>query len=129
MTKKREYASKGRNQTILFLNEKDVGVDCNEFFETRKHRFSVLYNAYKKIVCVPSSSAAVERSFSIQGIIQSAIRGRLHATTVKRLLIIRANLAFMKNTPYYNHFTRYLKIADGLSKTSMISYFRNPQLY
>ena len=129
MKKKKEYASKGRNQTILFLNEKDVGVDCNEYFETRKHRYSVLYDAYKKIVCVPSSSAAVERSFSIQGIIQSAIRSRLNTNTVRRLLIIRANLAFMKDTPYYNHFTRYLKIADGLSIASRNSYFQNPQIY
>ena len=129
MTKKKEYAAKGRNQTHLYLQDKDLGVDCKEYFETRKHRYSVLYDAYKKIVCVPSSSAAVERSFSIQGIIQSAIRSRLNTNTVRRLLIIRANLAFMKDTPYYNHFTRYLKIADGLSIASRNSYFQNPQIY
>ena len=106
-----------------------MGVDCKEYFETRKYRYSVLYDAYKKIVCVPSSSAAVERSFSIQGIIQSAIRSRLNTNTVRRLLIIRASLAFMKDTPYYNHFTRYLKIADGLSIASRNSYFQNPQIY
>ena len=129
MKKKKEYASKGRNQTILFLNEKDVGVDCNEYFETRKHKFSVLNDAYKKLVCVPFSNAEVERSFSIQGIIQSASRSRLHPTIVNRLLIIHANLAFMKNTPYYNHFTRYLKIADGLSQASTNYYFNNPYMY
>ena len=129
MKKKREYASTGRSQTLVFFKEKLLGEDINEFFETRKNKLSVLYDAYKKIACVPSSSAAVERSFSIQGIIQSAIRSRLKATTVRRLLIIRANLAFMKNTPYYNHFTRYLKISDGLSSTSRNSYFRSPQTY
>ena len=129
MKKKKEYASKGRNQTLIYLNEKSVGDDNSMLFETRKNTLSVLYDAYKKIACVPSSSAAVERSFSIQGIIQSAIRSRLKATTVRRLLIIRANLAFMKDTPYYNHFIRYLKISDGLSSTSRNSYFRSPQTY
>ena len=106
-----------------------MGVDCKEYFETRKYRYSVLYDAYNKIVRVPSSSTAAEKLFSIQGIIQPAIRSRLHANTVRRLLIIRANLAFMKDTPYYNHFTRYLKIADGLSIASKNSYFQNPQIY
>ena len=127
MKKEKEFASKGRDQLLRYFEERSVGDDNNVFFETRKNKLSVLYDAYKKIACVPSSSAAVERSFSIQGIIQSAIRSSLKAITVRRLLIIRANLAFMKNTPYYNHFTRYLKISDGLSSTSRNSYFRSPQ--
>ena len=65
MTKKKEYAVKGRNPAHLYLQDKDLGVDCKEYFETRKYRYSVLYDAYNKIVRVPSSSTAAEKLFSI----------------------------------------------------------------
>ena len=78
---------------------------------------------YKKFVCIPSSSASVERSFSIQGLIQTSTRNRLKPSTIANILTVRVNLAFMKKTSYYCDYLYWVHNSDRLREDLKDKYF------
>ena len=120
--KRKDYSEFGRMQAYDFLKEWSTNYDVEKFLITRSE-MSILYDIYKKFVCIPSSSASVERSFSIQGLVQTSVRNRLKPDTIANILTVRVNLAFMKRTSYYCDYLYWIHNSDILQEDSKDKYF------
>lgn len=123
------YSETGRIQAFTLLQHYGDVLDIKSYFASRGSSYSVLLDMYKKYACIPSSSASVERSFSIQGLVQTTIRNRLSASTIANILIVRANLSFIKNTSLYSKYLSWIHNADGLGEKSKWKFYFNKKVY
>ena len=94
--------------------KKRDGVSIPEFFSgfnatSRNMQFIILPTVYDIVMSQCASSAAVERSFSEQGLIQTTLRNRLKYETVSNLMMIKCNLKFLQRQNRENHLRDYLK--------------------
>jgi hypothetical protein len=51
----------------------------------------------KTILCIPASSAAVERAFSAAGVVVSQRRNNINPSTVNDIILVRSAANYLKN--------------------------------
>ena len=85
------YKNKCKVEIFYYIrNQKDrAGITIEEFFSC--HPCKRLKNIYEYIFSMPSSSAAVERSFSIQKLLHTPQRNLTSPELIRDQLIIRIN--------------------------------------
>lgn len=74
-----------------FISDKKYRKDIHSFMNHSNTRYPILFRIYKELFIQPSSSASVERSFSVQNAFHLPQRNRLHQNTVKMILFNRIN--------------------------------------
>ena len=81
---------------ITFLTvtrEKDLSqMDTCEFWKTHRSDMPLLSDLARKLLCILSSSACIERFFSICGVICTNMRGNMSPDMVRKRSIIKLNL-------------------------------------
>jgi len=82
-----------KSEIDLYLNEMNSEFDDNplEFWLSNRHRFPVLYKLSLRYLCIPASSAPVERLFSTAGKIFRAERANLSDNMFEMLTFIKLN--------------------------------------
>ncbi len=65
--------------------------DPMRFWEQHSLAFPVLHKLATKILCIPASSAEVERSFSKHKTVATPKRGNLSTATLKRITFLQSN--------------------------------------
>jgi hAT family C-terminal dimerisation region len=77
----------------MFL--KDERTDTHVVFEKR-NQFRYLHRLALRFLCVPATSAAVERVFSQSGLLMRPHRSRLTKEMVSRITLVKCNLDLLK---------------------------------
>lgn len=75
----------------LKLYRSRKGLTIEEFLELHEDKVKNIANKFQELFSLPASSAAVERSFSVQGCFLSPRRGLMGLSTIKNLMTIRMN--------------------------------------
>ena len=83
-----------RNEVFTYFNEPAVDYSCDPllYWKNNTGRFPSLSTTSCKYLCVPATSAPVERIFSRAGKITRADRSRLRPSMVENLVFISCNL-------------------------------------
>lgn len=76
-----------------YLSEACIGEDDDplQFWKTNQDKYPNLANVAKKYLCIPATSAPVERLFSIAGKFFRPERCRLSDKTFEMLMMIKCN--------------------------------------
>ena len=80
-------------EIAMFL--KDDRMDTHVIFEKR-NQYRHLHRLAMRVLCVPASSASVERVFSQSGLLMRPHRSRLTKEMVSKLTLIKCNLDLLK---------------------------------
>lgn len=80
----------------------------SRYLQQHSATFPTLYRIYQYLFCQPASSAAVERSFSVQGCFMLGRRNRMKQTTIRDLMMIRMNCLFLKRIGEEDQLIRYI---------------------
>lgn len=81
------------NEEIMFFL-KDPSYETNLIF-AKKYNFPHLHRLASRVLCVPASSAPVERIFSKSGILMRPHRSRLSKDTLSKLTFVQCNMDLM----------------------------------
>ena len=76
-------------EIMLFL--KDPRYETDLIFDKKNH-FPYLYRLAVRVLCVPATSAPVERVFSRSGILMRPHRSRLSKHMLSKLTFVKCNL-------------------------------------
>lgn len=66
-------------------------IHLSQYMELCSTIFPILSEVYQNEICCPASTAAVERSFSIQGYYMSCKRASMSPATIRATMILRMN--------------------------------------
>lgn len=101
------------NEALMYVTQyhRRVGITVSEYIRNNSHRYPYLCEIYRDLCSCPASSAAVERSFSVQGCILSPRRDRLSLMTTKELMIIRMNTILSEK---YGWFEELAEVIENL---------------
>lgn len=75
-------------EVIIYL--KDACQDCDVLFK-KSELYPRLSRLAEQVLCVPATSAAVERTFSQSGFLMRSHRSRMTKSTVSRLTLLKCN--------------------------------------
>ena len=67
-----------------------------KWWKAHKNQFPLMSQAVRELVCVPASSSASERAFSVGGLICSQRRGLLSTKRIEELANIKLNYTAVK---------------------------------
>ena len=112
---KQEIENIAYMEVPLFLDSGTLrkGLTISGFFQSYNNRnqgqkFVLLPHVYEQLKSQVASSAAVERSFSEQALIQTSRRRLLKTKTVNNLMMIKCNLKFLKRRGMELQLRKYL---------------------
>ena len=92
--KKRSMLAEDVEEEVnMFL--KDERTDTQMVFEKR-NQFRYLHRLALRFLCVPATSASVERAFSQSGLLMRPHRSRLTKEMVSRITLVKCNLDLLK---------------------------------
>ena len=94
--------------------EKRYGSTAERFFTLHGCEYPELWDLYKQIHCNTSSTAAVERSFSIQGYLQTPRRNRLSGPKLSGLMFININVSFAREYGYLDDLCKFIELGDNI---------------
>ena len=97
-------------EAVEFVHQRDRRrfKPASIFLHQHSTAFPTLYRVYQYLFCQPASSAAVERSFSVQGCFMLGRRNRMKLTTVRDLMMMRMNCLFLKRIGEEDQLVRYI---------------------
>jgi len=88
-----EKSVQGWREVIPFMKDHATR-DCKSmsgYLNLMSRVYPILWEVYCNEYSLPASTAAVERSFSIQGYMMTARRNRLMPSTIRNMMIVRMN--------------------------------------
>lgn len=91
-----------------YINDKKYRHTVHDAMTTGKYLYPILYELYKHFFNTPASSAAVERSFSMQNRLVSPSRNRLTQSGVRDLLFIKMNVLSSRRSKWFDDMLKYL---------------------
>lgn len=125
-----QFAGSMIEEVKLFMNKivyREDG-DIDSYFRNHGSVTKNLKMIYNTITCERSSTAPVERSFSIFNNIFTERRNRLTEASLCNVLTIKINVAYAQNYDYMNILTHYLNNYSTLQERNMVYYPRYTML-
>lgn len=106
-----EMVNKMQNEAIVFLklHRKRRGITMDEFLNTHAEQVGLITSKLQELFSLPASSAAVERSFSVQGCFLQPRRNQLSLATVKNLMMIKINCMLAAKNGWEDNLLNYLQ--------------------
>jgi len=100
-----------QTEVFLFIEKtyERVGISTMEYLERNSYDFGRLKGIYEDLMCRPASSAAVERSFSVQGLFMNQRRSRMSDDMIRNLMMIRANYFFAERNDWESNLLDYIE--------------------
>ena len=86
----RKYLEEVLTMTVLPSNRFD-------FWKEKSEEYPALFKVSNHILCVPASSAPVERSFGAGSLVMQPRRARLSCNMLEMLVYLKCNFGFFKN--------------------------------
>ena len=111
-------ANKVAAEVNIFLNDwkSRIGITTTQYFQFSSCNCPQLYSLWKLTMSRVASSAAVERSFSAQALLQTPLRNSLSIESVNELLSIRLNYKSLTAIKGKRFVTRWLECYDSLKE-------------
>ena len=111
-------ANKVAAEVNIFLNDwkSRIGITTTQYFQFSSCNCPQLYSLWKLTMSRVASSAAVERSFSAQALLQTPLRNSLSIESVNKLLSIRLNYKSLTAIKGKRFVTRWLECYDSLKE-------------
>lgn len=92
-----------------FLSLHDYMCLCNS-------KFPILAGIYSSEYSYPASTAAVERSFSVQGYMMTDRRNKLLPKTIRNAMLLRMNTILGRKDTWYGDMNEYIKEKTRVTK-------------
>lgn len=107
---KQRKVNQARSQAIRFMLERRFryGVTVHRYLKENSKLFPELIEVYEDVFSCPASTAAVERSFSVQGCFMLPRRNRLQLETVRNMMVVRMNSLLVQKTGKQSEFMEYI---------------------
>ena len=86
---------------------KKDGLTAERFLPLHGFEYPELWDLYKQIHCNTSSTAAVERSFSLQSYLQTYKRSRLSELKLSRLMIVYISVSFAREYDHIEYLNKF----------------------
>lgn len=99
-----------KSQAIRFMVERPFryGITVPKYLRENSKLFPELIEVYEDLFSSPASTAAVERSFSVQGCFMVPRRNRLRIDTIRNMMLIRMNSLLASRTGKESQFMDYV---------------------
>lgn len=97
-----------------YVNDWELRINSSteQFFRIHGGNHPEMWELYKQIYCNTSSTAAVERSFSVQNYLQTPRRNRLSEGKLSSLMFINITLSLASEYGYVEDICKYIEL-DG----------------
>lgn len=113
-----QKAAQGWMEAFSFME--DYGnrrfLSLNDYMRLCSSRYPILAEIYSSEYSYPASTAAVERSFSVQGYIMTDRRNRLQPTTIRNIMLLRMNTILGRKDTWYDDMNEYIKEKTRVAK-------------
>ena len=103
----------GKMYDYMMAWEKRIGTTAERFLSLHGCEYPEMWDLYKHIQCSTSSTAAVERSFSIQGCLQTPRRNRLSERKLSALMFINITVSFAREYGYIEDLCKFIELSDN----------------
>ena len=103
---------------LTYLGDTDsrIGISVNQYFIFNSWKYQMLATIYRDQICQVASSAAVERSFSVQSLILQPRRSCLSTDTLRCLLRVKQNSTCCEKSGRLALLRHYLSEYDYLKE-------------
>ena len=113
-----QKASQGWMEAYSFMQDyaNRRFLSLHDYMRLCSSKYPILAGIYWSEYSYPASTAAVERSFSVQGYIMTDRRNRLQPTTIRNVMLLRMNTILGRKDKWYEDMNEYIKEKTRVTK-------------